>query len=212
MSGAHRTRIKFCGMTRVEDVRLAAALGVDAIGLIFASRSPRRLELAQARTLRVELPPFVASVALVMDTEPARIQEIVQSVRPALLQFHGAESPEECGRYGLAYLKAVPMATPEDAAAYVARYPAATGFVFDSHAAGEAGGSGRRFDWSRMPRGIERPVLLAGGLDPENVCEAVRAVRPYAVDVSSGIESAPGIKDAEKMRRFVAEVKRADER
>lgn len=211
MSYANRTRIKFCGMARVEDVRLAAELGVDAVGLIFAPRSPRRLELAQARVLRAALPPFVTAVALLMDAEIAHVQAILQTVKPALLQFHGAEKPEDCARYGLPFLKAVPMAIPEGAAIYAARYPEAIGFVFDSHAAGETGGSGRRFDWSRLPRGIGRPVLLAGGLDPENVFEAVRSVRPYAVDVSSGIESAPGIKDAKKMRRFVAEVKRADE-
>lgn len=211
MSDAHRTRIKFCGMTRVEDVQFAAALGVDAVGLIFAPRSPRRLELAQGRLLRAALPPFVTPVALLMDAEIAHVQAMLQTVKPALLQFHGAERPEDCVRYGLPFLKAVPMAIPEGAAIYAARYPDAIGFVFDSHAAGEAGGSGQRFDWSRLPRGIGRPLLLAGGLDPDNVFEAVRSVRPYAVDVSSGIESAPGIKDAEKMRRFVAEVKRADE-
>lgn len=211
MNYANRTRIKFCGMTRVEDVQFAAELGVDAVGLIFAPRSPRRLELAQARVLRAALPPFVTAVALLMDAEIAHVQAILQTVKPALLQFHGAEKPEDCARYGLPFLKAVPMAIPEGAAIYAARYPEAIGFVFDSHAAGEGGGSGRRFDWSRLPRGIGRPILLAGGLDPENVFEAVRSVRPYAVDVSSGIESAPGIKDAKKMRRFVAEVKRADE-
>ncbi len=211
MINAHRTRIKFCGMTRVEDVQFAAELGVDAVGLIFAPRSPRCLELARARVLRAALPPFVTPVALLMDADIAQVQAMLQAVKPALLQFHGAERPEDCARYGLPFLKAVPMAIPEGAAIYVARYPEAIGFVFDSHAAGEAGGSGQRFDWSRLPRGIGRPVLLAGGLDPENVFEAVRSVRPYAVDVSSGIESAPGIKDAEKMRRFVAEVKRADE-
>jgi len=211
VSDAHRTRIKFCGMTRVQDVQFAAELGVDAVGLIFAPRSPRRLELAQARVLRAALPPFVIPVALLMDAEIAHVEAMLHTVKPALLQFHGAEKPEDCTRYGLPFLKAVPMAIPEGAAIYAARYPEAIGFVFDSHAAGEAGGSGQRFDWSRLPRGIGRPVLLAGGLDPENVFEAVRSVRPYAVDVSSGIESAPGFKDVEKMRRFVAEVKRADE-
>lgn len=205
-----RTRIKFCGLARIEDARLATALGVDAIGLIFAPRSPRCLDLAQGRTLRAALPPFVAAVALVMDAEVATVKEILQTVTPTMLQFHGAETPDDCGRYGVPYLKAVPMAAPEDALSYVARYAAASGFVFDSHAVGEPGGSGRRFEWSRMPRGLGRPLLLAGGLTPDNVFEAVCALRPYAVDVSSGIESAPGIKDAEKMRRFVAEVRRAD--
>jgi phosphoribosylanthranilate isomerase len=206
-----RTRIKFCGMTRAEDVQAAATLGVDAIGLIFAARSPRRLELPQARALRALLPPFVVPVALVMDADPSRILAILQTVKPALLQFHGSESAEECGHYGLPYLKAVPMAIPEGAAIYAARYPAAAGFVFDSHGAGEPGGTGRRFDWNQLPAHLGRPLLLAGGLDPDNVFDAIRAARPYAVDVSSGIESEPGVKDPEKMRRFVAAVRRADE-
>ena len=206
-----RTRIKFCGMTRAEDIACAAALGVDAVGLIFATRSPRRLELAQARALRAVLPPFVSTVALLMDADLTQVQAILQTVKPALLQFHGSEAPQDCGRWGVPYLKAVPMAIPEGAAIYAARYPDAAGFVFDSHAAGEPGGSGRAFDWSALPRQLPRPLLLAGGLTPENVYDAVCAVRPWAVDVSSGIESAPGIKDQDKMRRFVAEVRRADQ-
>lgn len=205
-----RTRIKFCGMTRLEDVQAAAALGVDAVGLIFAERSPRRLDLAQARALRAALPPFVAPVALVMDPDPSQVQAIVQTLRPALLQFHGSESPQDCARWGVPYLKAVPMAIPEGAAIYAARYPDAAGYVFDSHGAGQAGGSGRVFDWSALPRRLPRALVLAGGLTPDNVYDAVRRVRPWAVDVSSGIETAPGVKDPDRMRRFVAEVQRAD--
>jgi phosphoribosylanthranilate isomerase len=208
---ARRTRIKFCGMTRLQDIACAAQLGVDAIGLIFAPRSPRRLELAQARPLRAALPPFVAPVALLMDADPSQVQTIVQTLRPALLQFHGSEAPQDCARWGVPYLKAVPMAIPEGAAIYAGRYPDAAGFVFDSHGAGEPGGSGRAFDWHALPRQLARPLLLAGGLTPENVYDAVRTVRPWAVDVSSGIESAPGEKDEDRMRRFVAEVRRADQ-
>ena len=209
MSTPRRTRIKFCGMTRVQDIALAAELGVDAVGLIFASRSPRCLNAIQARELRAALPPFISAVALVMDAEPAVVSELVQRVRPTLLQFHGIEEPADCARYGIPYLKAVPMAQPEAALTFAARYPEAAGFVLDSHAAGEAGGSGRCFDWNAIPA-LTRPILLAGGLTPDNVFEAVSRVRPWAVDVSSGIESAPGIKDAAKMRRFVDEVRRAD--
>lgn len=179
--------------------------------MIFAERSPRRLDAAAGRALRVALPPFVTVVALVMDPEPVPLRTIVDIVRPHLLQFHGSESPEDCARAGLPYLKAIPMAIPEAAAIHAERYAAAAGFVLDSHAAGEPGGSGRPFDWDRIPCNLARPVLLAGGLTPENVFEAVRRVRPWAVDVSSGIESAPGIKDAGKMRRFVEEVRRADQ-
>ena len=205
-----RTRIKFCGMTRVEDVALASALGVDAIGLIFAERSPRRLSATQARELRAAAGPFVASVALFMDNAVTEVAGIIATVRPALLQFHGDEPAEDCERHGLPYLKAVPMASVDDFDAYAARHPRAVGFVVDSHAAGEAGGSGVTFDWSRLPRGFARPLVLAGGLVPGNVFDAVRAVAPQAVDVSSGIESMPRIKDPERMRRFVAEVRRAD--
>lgn len=206
-----RTRIKFCGMTRAVDVQFAAALGVDAIGLVFASRSPRCLDIAAARRLHAVAPAFVARVALVMDEEAARVQVIVQSLRPHLLQFHGSEPAEECGRYGIDYLKAIPMADGERASQMLSGYPAAAGFVLDGHAAGETGGSGRGFEWSRIPAAIHAPILLAGGLSPENVFAAVRAVRPWAVDVSSGIEHEPGIKDPDKMRRFVAEVRRADQ-
>lgn len=210
MSLRRRTRIKFCGMTREQDVRAAVALGVDAIGLVFAPRSPRCLTLAQGRALRALLPPFVAPVALVMDADASLLRGIVQQVRPALIQFHGSEAPEDCDRPGVPYLRVVPMAIPEGAAIHAARYPHAAGLVFDGHAAGESGGSGRRFDWTRVPRGLDRPVLLAGGLGPDNVAEAIACVRPFAVDVSSGIESAPGEKDLDHMRRFVEAVRRAD--
>lgn len=206
----HRTRIKFCGITRAIDAGRAVELGVDAIGLIFAARSPRRLEVAQARELRAALPPFVTTVALVMDAEPASLRGIVDRVKPHLVQFHGSEAPEDCSRAGVAYLKVVPMAIPEGAAIYAARYPDAAGYVFDSHGAGEPGGSGRSFDWSLLPRTLKRPLILAGGLTPDNVFDAVRAVRPWAVDVSSGIESEPGIKDEQRMRRFVDAVREAD--
>jgi phosphoribosylanthranilate isomerase len=205
-----RTRIKFCGMTRVEDVEFAAALGVDAVGLIFAPRSPRRIDLRTACLLRAALPPFVASVALTVDAGMSQLRELVQTLRPSLLQFHGEESPEDCAAAALPFLKAVPMGDVADAAGYAARYSAASGFVFDSHVAGGDGGGGRVFDWQRLPAGFARPLVLAGGLRGDNVFDAVRAVRPYAVDVSSGIESAPGVKDRERMRRFVAEVRRAD--
>lgn len=207
---ATRTRIKFCGMTRAEDIRIAVALGVDAIGLILVPGSPRCLTLAQALALRVALPPFVASVALSLDADPAEVQRSAATLRPTLWQFHGSEAPEDCLRLGLPFLKAVPMAQPDDAVAFAARYPTAAGFVLDSHAAGGQGGSGLRFDWDRVPAELSGRVVLAGGLTPDNVFDAIRRVRPYAVDVSSGIESAPGIKDAERMRRFVAEVQRAD--
>lgn len=207
-----RTRIKFCGLTRVEDVRLACALGVDAIGFVFAERSKRRVSPAQAATLRAALDPFAAAVALFMDNDAAMVREVVDAVRPTLLQFHGDEDDASCASFGLPYLKAVAMGgdAAVDADALIHRWPRAAGFLFDSHAAGQAGGSGHAFDWSRLPRDCPRPWLLAGGLHPDNVFDAIRATGCWGVDVSSGIESAPGEKDAVKMRRFVADVRRAD--
>lgn len=206
-----RTRIKFCGLTRLEDVAVACALGVDAVGFVFAERSKRRVSPTQAAPLREALDPFVASVALFMDNDAATVRDVIDTVRPTLLQFHGDEDDAFCAAFGLPYLKAVAMGG-DDARAHDlgARYPRATGFLFDSHAAGQAGGSGHAFDWSRIPRDCPRPWLLAGGLHPDNVFDAIRATQCWGVDVSSGIESAPGEKDAAKMRRFVEEVRRAD--
>ncbi len=206
-----RTRIKFCGMTRLDDVGVAAELGVDAVGLIFAERSKRRLTVAQGRDLRAALPPMLTSVALVMDMPLLQIREIVSIARPTLLQFHGEESEADCRAAGMPYLKALPMGEDgSDTQSGMAGYPSASGFVLDSHVAGAAGGSGECFDWSRWPSASHKPLLLAGGLTPDNVYAAVRALRPFAVDVSSGIESAPGIKCAKRMAEFVAQVQRAD--
>lgn len=205
-----RTRIKFCGMTRAEDLAVAAELGVDAIGLIFAARSPRRVELSQAIQLRRALPPFVAVVALCMDNPPAEVRAIASTLRPALIQFHGRELATDCVGCGLPYLKAVPMGGGIEPGRLIAAHPRAAGFVFDAHALGEAGGSGQVFDWSQLPLCPGQARVLAGGLTPDNVYAAVRQARPYAVDVASGIESEPGVKAREQMQRFVAEVRRAD--
>jgi phosphoribosylanthranilate isomerase len=204
-----RTRIKFCGITRLQDAQAAVALGVDAIGLVLTRKSPRFVELAQARDIRRSLPPFVSAVALFMDDEPDWIAMAVDVIAPDLLQFHGAESAADCVRYGRRYLKAVPMGEDADVPGIMAMHPAATGFLLDGYASGEQGGRGKSFDWSRVPGDLQRPVLLAGGLTCDNVGSAIRSARPYAVDVSSGIESAPGVKDPDKMRRFVEEVQRA---
>lgn len=205
-----RTRIKFCGMTRAEDVRLASQLGVDAIGLIFAVQSKRRIDVSQARELRAAAGPFVGIVALFMDNAIGDVQTVISTVKPTLLQFHGAENAADCERFGLPYLKAVPMGSDIDFARNAKQHPNAAGFVLDSHAAGAAGGTGATFDWSRVPPGGERTLVLAGGLTPDNVAGAIRIARPQAVDVSSGIEAAPGLKNETLMRRFVEEVRRAD--
>jgi phosphoribosylanthranilate isomerase len=205
------TRIKFCGMTRAEDVRLAVELGVDYVGLVFAPQSPRRLLLGQARMLRDLVPEEIAVVALMMDNVRGDIEKVVESLQPDVLQFHGDEDDALCASFGRPFFKAIAMGgQAESAFSSIARYPSASGFLFDGHAAGEQGGSGKRFDWKQMPTALDTPVLLAGGLSPENVGVALRTARPWGVDVSSGIESAPGIKDAEKMRRFVDAVKQAE--
>ncbi|HTI96656.1 MAG TPA: phosphoribosylanthranilate isomerase [Rudaea sp.] len=209
----NRVRIKFCGITRVDDALAAVALGVDAIGLVLTRKSPRCVDALQAREIRRALPPFVAAVALFMDDEPGFVADAVATVQPDLLQFHGRETQGECLRYEVPYLKAIAMAGG-DARPQLHEHAAAVGFVFDAHAPGAPGGGGRTFDWTLIPRAappreISIPLILAGGLTCDNVGSAIRAVRPYAVDVSSGIESAHGIKDAEKMRRFVQEVQRA---
>ena len=198
----------------MQDAQAAAALGVDAIGLVLTRKSPRFVELAQAREIRRSLPPFVSAVALFMDDEPAWIAMAIDAIAPDLLQFHGTESAADCVRHGRRYLKAVPMGEGADVPGIMAMHPVAAGFLLDGHATGEQGGRGKSFDWSRVPADLPRPVLLAGGLTCDNVGSAIRTARPYAVDVSSGIESggiesAPGVKDADKMRRFVEEVQRA---
>lgn len=207
-----RTRIKFCGLTRPGDVRLAGELGVDAVGFVFATRSPRRLQAEEARAMRNALAPLVDAVALFMDNPNEEVREVVRTVRPSLLQFHGNESDAFCRSFGVPYLKVIAMGEPgmHYGPSLHARYPGAAGFLFDSHGPGEQGGSGQTFDWSRLPSEVGKPWLLAGGLSPDNIFDAVVATRPWGVDVSSGIESAPGIKDGDKMRRFVEEVRRAD--
>jgi len=207
-----RTRIKFCGMTRAEDALAAAALGVDAVGFVLTRKSRRFAGIERARQMRRALPPFVTAVALFMDDDVSFVSEAVAAVAPDLLQFHGSEAAPDCVRYGRPYLKAVAMRDGlVDWRRLVDSHAQATGFLFDGHAAGEQGGSGRSFDWSLLPRDAGKPVVLAGGLTPENVAAAIRAVRPWAVDVSSGIEAEPGLKDIDRMRRFIAAVRTADE-
>jgi phosphoribosylanthranilate isomerase len=207
-----RTRIKFCGLTRAGDVRLACELGVDALGFVFAAGSPRRLETDAARSLREAMAPMVAAVALFQDTTEAEVHAAVKALRPSLLQFHGAEDDRFCAAFGLPFLKTLPMGGAAEAPEAAAdRYPSAAGFLLDGHAPGESGGRGVAFEWRPIPR-LRRPVVIAGGLHAGNVGAAIAAMRPYAVDVSSGIEMAPGHKDGARMRQFVDEVRRADER
>ncbi|BDU16149.1 phosphoribosylanthranilate isomerase [Lysobacter auxotrophicus] len=209
MNAQTHTRIKFCGMTHADDIALACELGVDAIGLVFAERSSRRLTIEQARALRAGIAEGIEVVALFMDNDAATVQRVIDAVRPTVLQFHGREDEAFCAAFDMPYFKAVAMGG-DVAADALSHHPRAVALLLDSHASGGAGGTGHAFDWSRIPRESARPFLLAGGLHPENIFDAVTAVHPWGVDVSSGIESAPGEKDAAKMRRFVEEVRRAD--
>lgn len=205
------TRIKLCGMTRVEDALLAARVGADAIGLVFTARSPRRVTITQAREIVMALPPFVASVALFMDDDESWVQEVVDTVRPTLLQFHGSETDAWCTRFGYPFVKAVAMGEGASALAQLTRYPHAAALLLDGHAPGAAGGGGRPFDWALLRFEVTQPLILAGGLDAGNVGAGIRALHPWAVDVSSGVEAAPGIKDADTVAAFVRAVRAADQ-
>jgi phosphoribosylanthranilate isomerase len=204
-----RTRIKICGITRREDLRAAVEAGADAIGLVFYPPSPRFLGLEQARELRAAVPPYVASVALFVNPSRAEVDAVLERVRPSMLQFHGEETPDFCAAFGVPYVKACRVRPGTDLLKYLRPFSGAAGWLLDSHVE-EYGGVGERFDWSLVPAARERPLVLSGGLTRENVGEAVRRVRPWAVDVSSGVEAGKGIKDAAKIAAFIAEVRNAD--
>jgi phosphoribosylanthranilate isomerase len=204
-----RTRIKFCGMTRPADAEAAARLGADAVGLVLAPESPRFIGLREAVIIRRRLPPFVQAVALFRNAAVDEVRRALDELRPDLLQFHGEESPGYCEAFGWPYLRAVPMKGGAALGDWERRFASAAALLLDAHGAGEQGGQGRPFDWSAIRS--SRPFVLAGGLTPDNVGQAVRQVRPYAVDVSSGIERSPGIKDEDKMQRFIEAVRSADE-
>lgn len=203
------TRIKICGITRPEDGLIVARAGAHAIGLVFA-RSPRRVTPDQARGIVQALPPFVTTVALFVNPAAEEVEEVLRTVRPACLQFHGEEPPAFCAGFGLPWLKALRVRPGVDLLQSAALYQGAQGLLLDAYSPAAHGGTGERFDWGLIPPGLALPVVLAGGLTPDNVADAVRTVRPWAVDVSSGVEAAPGLKDAEKIAAFIKEVKHAD--
>ncbi len=205
-----RTRVKICGITRPEDGLRAAELGVDAIGLVFVAASPRAVDAIQAAAIASLLPPFVTRVGLFVDAGVEQVKAVLNRVALDLLQFHGNESAAYCEQFGRPYIKAVSMRPDRDVLAYMAGYSSATGFLLDAYHPAVAGGSGEQFDWRRVPVQSPHSIVLAGGLDPGNVAEAIRQVRPYGVDVSSGVESAKGIKDATKMAEFMLGVQRGD--
>ncbi|KFI23199.1 phosphoribosylanthranilate isomerase [Nitrosococcus oceani] len=198
-----RTRVKFCGITRREDAIQAIRLGADAIGLVFYPESPRAVSPQQAYQIVRELPPFVTVVGLFVNAASCYLQQILDKVPIDILQFHGEESPEECGYYGRSYIKAIRMAEGVDLPSLARSYESASALLLDAYQAGVPGGTGRAFDWRRIPKNFSKAVILAGGLTPENIAQAVRQVRPYAVDVSGGVERIKGVKDVAKMAAFM---------
>ena len=208
-----RTRVKICGITRPQDALAAARAGADAIGLVFYPPSPRYLSAERAVEIRDALPPFVQAVALFVNPDAAQVAQVIGRVRPALLQFHGEEAPGFCAQFGMPFVKACRVRKGEragvDALEYLRLFSSAAAWLFDSYVP-EYGGVGESFDWSLLPVTQERPVILSGGLSRENVAGAIRRVRPWGVDVSSGVESAKGIKDPAKIAAFMAEVGNAD--
>lgn len=205
-----RTRVKICGITRIQDAQDAVALGVDAIGMVFYDKSPRGISLAKAQAIAKAINPFVTIVGLFLDASQQYVREIIDTVHIDLLQFHGDECPADCGIYGKPYIKALPMGGVMDAVFYAQTYPDARGYLLDSHMSGGAGGTGLTFDWGRIPENLGKPLILAGGLNANNVSEAIRLTNPYAVDVSSGVELEKGIKDYGKMVKFMNEVRRVN--
>ena len=203
------TRIKICGITQPDDARAAAAAGADAIGLVFYPDSPRAVDPAQAARIVAALPPLVTAVALFVDATAAGIERVLSQVPIDVLQFHGSESADFCEQFKRPYLKALRMKPGSDIASLAAEYAGARGLLLDSFRPGVPGGTGETFDWSRVPT-LQRPLVLAGGLHPENVADAMRQVRPDAVDVSGGVENAPGHKDRKLMQAFCAAVRATD--
>jgi len=204
-----RVRVKICGITRLEDAAVAARAGADAIGLVFYPPSPRCLSPDQARRLRRALPPFVTAVALFVNPTREAVERVLTEVHPDVLQFHGEEDPAFCAQFGVPYIKACRVKEGTDLLEYFTPYADAQGWLADAYV--EAyGGVGARFDWSLVPALRDRPLILSGGLSVANVGEALRVVKPWGVDVSSGVEVAKGIKDAAMIEAFIAEVKNAD--
>jgi phosphoribosylanthranilate isomerase len=203
-----RTRVKICGITRVEDGLAASAAGADAVGLNFYAPSPRAVDIEQAVTIRRALPPFLTVVGLFVNADEATVAHTVERVQLDVLQFHGEETAALCERFGRPYMKAVHVKERVDVRDAAVRYASARALVLDTHDDELWGGSGRTFDWELVPADIGLPLVLAGGLTPANVADAIVRLRPYGVDVSGGVEQSPGIKDAAKISRFIQEVNR----
>lgn len=200
------TRVKICGITREEDMFAVAMSGADAIGLVFYDKSPRHVGIAQAVRLLAALPPFVTVVGLFVDASRDWVQEVLASVSLDVLQFHGDETPHYCAQFNKPYLKAIRVKAGVDLLQCAAHYHGAQGLLLDAHVEGVPGGTGAVFDWRMIPESLPLPLILSGGLNIDNVAAGIAQVRPYAVDVSSGVEHSKGIKDAAKIARFMQAV------
>ncbi len=201
-----RTRVKICGIICPEDGVVAAEAGADAIGLVFYPASPRAVTIGLARAVVDRLPPFVSVVGLFVNAQERAIRDVLAGVRIDLLQFHGDEPPQACGLYGCPYIKALTMRNGMDVRRQAADYSDAAALLLDAYHRDLRGGSGECFDWARFPRDIDKPLILAGGLNPDNVMQAIEVTRPYAVDVSSGVEHDKGIKDPVRIAAFMRNV------
>lgn len=201
-----RVRVKICGITRVEDALNAVEHGADAIGLVFYEPSPRNVEISQAIEISNKIPAFVTVVGLFVNAEPDFVREVISQVRLDLLQFHGDETPQECASYGLPFIKAIRVKSDTNLVQCAKDFSAAKALLLDTFTDGVAGGTGHVFDWNLIPVALDKPVILAGGLNTQNVAQAISQVKPYAVDVSGGVEVSKGIKDAAKIAAFMQQV------
>ncbi|HUO44900.1 MAG TPA: phosphoribosylanthranilate isomerase [Burkholderiales bacterium] len=204
------TAVKICGITRVQDALASARLGAHAVGFVFYAASPRHVAPEAAAAMVRALPPFITTVGLFVDADARSVRRVLDAVPLGLLQFHGDETPQFCGGFGVPYIKAVRVRPDIDLIEYARRYDGARGLLLDAYVDNVHGGSGTTFDWDLIPRQLPLPIILSGGLTTDNVADAVRRVRPAAVDVSSGVESAPGVKDERKIAAFIRSVRNAD--
>ena len=205
-----RTRVKICGITRAEDAAAAVRCGADALGLVFYPDSPRYVALEQARVIAATVAPLVTVVGLFVNPSPDTVRAVLDAVPLGLLQFHGSEANDHCRQFGLPFIKSIAIRDDEDVLSCMQRYPDASGFILDAWQPQRHGGGGETFDWNKVPNNSPVPVILAGGLTPGNVSLAIHSTRPYAVDVSSGVEVSKGIKSAEKIAAFMKGVENSD--
>ena len=200
-------RVKICGITRLEDALHAVNAGADALGFVFYDKSPRHVSASQAAAICTALPPFITRVGLFVDAPADFVKNVLQAVSLDLLQFHGDETPAYCAQFGKSYIKAVRVQATTNLLKYAADFDGACGLLLDAYVSGVPGGTGESFDWKLIPKNFPRPIVLSGGLTPGNVATAVEQTRPWAVDVSSGVESSQGIKDPQKVAQFISNAK-----